>query len=291
MGAGQNATTLQAWHTDVVVLAISGGKNIVQNLTIYGKGINADTGTLGATQNAGALGGVSNVLRDCTIWGGQFSKYISGTDYLIENVNASESYGIANVAVNGPGWFIRNKFDHSPTGVTATSSQPYSAWGATTAYTIGKVVIVGGYAIQCTVAGTSGGSAPTVKNYGVNIPDGAGSLVWQLWGPSSYAGIAFSVAPGENHVVQTDLSGAAYSNSLSFSSTACTNGPNVLVLDSSVLSAGISITTGGTWVNFLNNELGGALINVTSAYTGRLRISGNNSLGSAVNITIGANVT
>jgi hypothetical protein len=287
-GAGQNATTVQAWHTDVVVVAVTGNKNTIRDMTIYGKGMNNDTGTLGATNSAVTLGGVSNIIRDSTIWGGNFAIYINGTDYLIENVATSESYGTANVAVNGPGWFVRNKFDHSPTGVAVTSAQPYGAWAATTAYTAGQVKIVGGYAIECTVGGTSGGSAPTVKNYGVNITDG--TATWLLLAPSSYTGISFSAAPGENHIIQTDLSGSGYTNSLSFASSAGTNGPNVLVLDSSVLSSRISITAGGTLINIISTELGG-LINVAAAYTGRLRFSGNNTLGVAANITIGAAVS
>jgi hypothetical protein len=58
-----------------------------------------------------------------------------------------------------------------------------------TAYAVGDIVVVGQFNLQCRVAGTSAGSAPTVNVwYGVDIADGA-TLKWRLVANANYRGI------------------------------------------------------------------------------------------------------
>ncbi len=282
-GAGKFATTLQSWYVDANVLTISGNAGGVEHLTIFGKGVNNDTGALGAASNALVVGGVENVIRSIRVWGGNYAIYVTGTDNSFYDLNTGESYSNANVATVGANWYIRCKFDHVPVG-GVTDLVPFAAWAATTAYTVGKVRTTGGYALCCTVGGTSGGSAPTVKNYGINITDG--SVTWQLLAPSSYNGFLLGAGAAENHFYQCDFSSAGYSNSIA---VLATGSPAVSAFTDCVISSPIVITS-GTLTTFNGCELAGS-ITINGGYTGRTIIQGNSAVNaSAINVLVGANV-
>lgn len=290
-GAGKNATYLQSWYVDNFVVSIDGTKAGIADLTIYGKGVNGDTGAFGAVNPALYVTGIENNIRRVLIGGGVYPLYITGSDNLFEDVNADAGYGLANWTIIGSAnWFIRCKMDNSTVATVATDQPPYTiAWVATTAYTVGKVrvVTVGGvgYAIICAVAGTSGGSAPTLRNYGLNITDG--SVTWQLVAPAVFSAVYYGAGSGESHFTQCDLSGH-YSSSLRIEATAGSSGPGVVVMTDSVFSSQILITNGAL-VILHANELGSNIV-IDTGYTGRVGIVDNFSF-SAVNINVGANVS
>jgi hypothetical protein len=145
---------------------------------------------------------------------------------------------------------------------------------------VGKARVVSGYVLACTVAGTSGSVAPTLKNYGLNIVDG--TVTWQLLAPATYAGILLGTGSNENHLVQCDFSGA-FSLSVSIQSTVATT-----YLTNCVMSAPISLQT-GNWTSITNCELGGD-ITIQGSYAGRTLIQGNFGVTGAINILVGSNV-
>lgn len=284
IGAGTNATFLQAFHTDVALVVMHGSRCGLEKLSIYGKGTNNDTGTFGATNNTLTVGGdvVEGHVRDVLIQGGASALRVNGNDCYFENVNASESYGNAVVTSTGSNWYIRCKFDHVPTGIAPTSTQPYANWAAFTPYTAGQIVISGGYAIQCSVSGTSGSSNPTLKNYLVNIVDA--SATWLLAAPSTYVGLTFNSGSAENHIIQSDFSSNFYTTSIVCNSTTA---PAVTVISDNVLSAGLSIVN-GLWVSVNNCELGGT-VGVVSSYTGKFTFESNTWVSGSGTLTIPAN--
>src|SRR6185437_13164400 len=167
---------------------------------------NNDTGAFGATQNALVVNSVEGTIRNVLVWGGAAAINCTNTDNNFDNINASEAYGTAIINTSGADWYRRCKIDHGATGIAVTNAEPFPAWAANTAYTVGQLVSRSGYLIQCAVAGTSGATGPTLKNYGVAIPDGTGALSWLLTAPVTYAGISLNAGSGENHFEQCDFS-------------------------------------------------------------------------------------
>ncbi|MCU1340524.1 MAG: hypothetical protein JWO19_6105, partial [Bryobacterales bacterium] len=185
-GQGRGATILQSWHTEqTFIISLPGTHGGMADLSVFGKGSNADATTLGAVNPVVLVGGVENVLERLLVLGGGFSIYATGNDNSFYDVNASQSYSSANVATIGANWYIRCKFDQGAVSVNVTDAIPFANWTAGTVYTAGQARIVGGYALACTVSGTSAVAPPTVKNYGVNIADG--TATWQLLAPATYA--------------------------------------------------------------------------------------------------------
>ncbi len=293
IGEGRNSTTLQAWHTDQTVITVTGSRPGLQDISIFGKGTNSDPGVFGATENALNISSVEGVFRDILVKGGNFSLFETGVDNYFENVNAAETYSSANVATNGADWYVRCKFDHDPTGIPVTQLPPFPAWAGTTVYVVGNVVVTGGFSIQCSVAGTSAISAPTLKNYGVPMIDA--SVVWLLLAPESYIGMNITGACGENHILQTDFSGSGYTNSVEFfPSGGSSVGPPVTVLADCVLSQGVTISaepaTMATWFNMHDCQIGNGDIAINPSYNGATTIIGNFAHTSTVDILVGAGV-
>lgn len=288
IGAGRTASYVAGWHSDITVFNITGsGQNSLEHICVFGKGTNNDTGVFGATQSTVIMSSSGGYIRDCTIWGGSIPLNVPGTDILIDNVDVSCAYGQANVFTEGSNWYYHCKFDMtgSMTTVLPVVNPPYPNWLALHAYTLGQVVLTGGYAIVCTVAGTSGAVAPTLKNIGINITDGGAT--WLLLGSASLNGIQFfGPGSGENHLFQVDLSGYAYNASMVIQQSGV---PGVVVADNCVFSSGVAIQN-GTWACLTNCELGGA-VNVANTFTGRTTVNGCSSVGASTPINIAANTS
>ncbi len=280
-GVGRDATYLQSWYADFTVLTTAGDRGGVEDLTIYGKGVNVDVGTFGATQPAFVVGGVENVIRNVLVWGGVYALYCTGGDNTFYDVNASSGYGAANVATIGADWYIRCKFDHTTTSVAPTDSVPFAAWAALTAYTSGQVRVSGGYALCCITSGTSAAGAPTLKNYGISITDG--SAVWELLAPQVYAGFLAGTDAGENHLYQVDLSGA-YSQSLTVNPGGSADAATFMT--DGVMSSPVLIASGILCI-IKGCELAGT---ITVSGGSRTIIQGNSAVGTAVSINVSANI-
>lgn len=288
IGSGINSTFIQSSKVDVNTVVVNSSCGL-ENLSIFGKGTNFDTGTFGATNNALTLIGSRSQIRNVAVAGGFYSIYATpgAVDTTLENTSASGGYGNANVANQGAIWFKpRCSFDSNQSGITLTNGPTFSNWAATTAYTVGQVVQNGSFYIQCSVAGTSGSVAPTNKNFLVSMTDGAGSLRWLLWRPVTFSAVLIGNGSGENHFDETDFSGN-YSASLTFDCAGGTPvGPGVTVVSGGVLSAPISIIS-GYWIMFDKCEFGSD-ITISGSYTGAATITNNKAVAAAVNINVGA---
>ena len=290
IGAGMGCTTLFAWHTDVTVVTLNGQYAGIDGFQIYGKGENADTGTFGASATTYALhvsSATDGYVRRVKVAGGYYAINIDSVDCTFSDVIATSAYGPALVRANGANWFYRMKWDHAVNSVSV-GARSWAARANTTAYVIGDTRTATGpdaqtWGIVCVQNGTSGGSAPTLLNYGRQITDG--TVLWELVAPVTYSGVIFTGgAVGEDAFFQLDLSGP-YENAITLDDDGA--GTSLISITNCICAAPVSILS-GQQIMIQHSELTG--VTVDTGYTGRCMIHDNMHAGSAWNITIGANV-
>jgi Periplasmic copper-binding protein (NosD) len=173
---GSKGSCVTVGTNNVSAFTLSNRRSSVEGLLILG------CNSLSATANAVNLNGVEDVIRDCRIAFGYYGLN-GGNDGLAEDVGISAVYGpaLANYAGN----MRRLKLDQS--NWSASFGATFSAWAAATPVTAGTLVTLGGWYIRCTTTGTTGGSAPTLQPYQVNMPDN--TAVWTLAFPTTYSGL------------------------------------------------------------------------------------------------------
>lgn len=215
MLSANQRVTIHSGAADINLVKIGTSNVMLKDLSLYGKGINglatADT-AIGASQPVVWLttSAVNSKIDNCIIYGGSNAVLWEGGDCKMFDCEVSRSYGDALVKVKGSGWMRRNALDHAnfqiPRGLqTVTTAFP--AWASATVYAVGAIVSSGGFIIECTTAGTSGGVAPTLKNYNVAIPDGAGTLVWSLVAPVYFRALLCDTGATELYCHQQDMTG------------------------------------------------------------------------------------
>lgn len=294
-GAGRTASYIFT-RSDITVIGLSALSQCnMENICIFGKGafVNTpDTGTFGASNPAVLTQSSGGYMTNCTIQGGSFPLCITdAADAVFTNVDCSFGYGAGNVVLTGiaQNWYIRCKWDHDPQiGIAPTNAAPYPAWASATVYTVGHIVASGGYLILCSVAGTSGGVAPTLKNYGATITDGA-TVRWRLVAPSSYTGVTINDNAGENHFYQVDLSGFfSFSAFINTSASGIGGYGNTFFTDCTMSNDVYAFR--GDYTSIQNCEVGAIFI-VDTGYTGELNFSNNIGIGGAASVAIGVGVS
>lgn len=280
VGAGINATTLFCGPNDVNTVTLASSHSWIEHMSVYGKGsgFGGAPETFGATKSALKISGHANCVR---VWYGLNALEVTGVDCTFFNVNAGNAYGSANVTTNGACWYVRNIFDHSPTGIALANAAPFAARANSTAYTVGQVRSLSGYLIQVksiTGGGLSGGAPPALKNYGVDIVDS--QVTWLLLAPVDFAGMRITTGAGENHFVQTDWTGNGYAHSIVIDAV-----NSFTKMTNCVLNAPAELTTGSI-TSMRDCSLGGD-INI-AAGMGISIVAGNTAL-SVININVAAN--
>lgn len=141
---------------------------------------------------------------------------VTSSDTSFINVSTAYSYGSAIVRVFNSGgegeYFYRTKRDQNNPysgAIIIPAASSFAAWAPNTTYSQGAVVSdpncgTGACLIQVMIAGTSlsSGTGPTVTAYQVNIPDGSGSLVWQMLAPAEYYALQIS---GDSSAMINDI--------------------------------------------------------------------------------------
>lgn len=193
---------------DTTVMQVNGDYAHIYNLGIYGKGGGADTlTTFGATQAAVVLNGVEARMTHCRVLGGAPSIRVTNADIFIEDVTMGHSFGDCVLRVeSGATYVSRCKIDQPWwAGAPAFGAAAFGVWTAATGYLVGDVVSTGGYYIQCTIAGTSGAVAPTLRNYELDIIDN--TITWRIIIPTGQDAVRIfaNVFIADN----TDVSGAS----------------------------------------------------------------------------------
>lgn len=252
IGAGRGATTLFSWHNDATVLSIGANwaNAKIADLTIYGKGVNQDTGSFGATKSAivmAANSGNNSKISDITVWGGYYAIDTAAQDCVFEDVFAGTSYGLSAINCTGAIWIRRGKFDTSTINVTPKTST--NNWKPDQAFDVGDLVVIQNYIICCVTAGITDINPPALANYGVNIPDG--SAIWQLYAPQKYSALIYGPGARENNLDVCDMSGP-YSTSLIVDS------PTAFIEARSVIMDG-GLSFNGFWGRFSGGHLSGGI--------------------------------
>ncbi len=217
-------------------------------------------------------------MQNVQILGGYFPLNVTAIDAVFLNVETGYGYGGANTYVNGASWFYRCKWDHSTTAVVNTTALPIPARANTTVYAAGDSVVVSSYVLTCQTGGTSGGSAPTLLNYGRDITDG--TVTWRLGAPQTFSGLYIDSSAGENHFHMCDLTGL-YSQSLTQAGGSLT----YTVFSDGVLSSPVAVNSGKLFA-LHHCELGDD-IGVDTGYSGITHISNNYGVTSTIDIDIG----
>lgn len=262
IGAGHLNTILSAGGIDVTVVTLNSAGATLEHLLVSGKGALGDT--FAATQPAISTGAswVDGLILDVEAVFGSVALDIGGSDSILMDVSATEAYGeIVNNRSPGGCWFIRCKFDQDwPTGIPSGMASAVPARGNTTAYSPNQIVTSGGYILQCKTGGTSGGGAPTLKNYGNDIADG--SVTWRLACPVGYAGMIISNA-GQHALTMCDFTGC-FTNGLLVSGAVtalqisqCTFGEH--------LSSGIATNAAGSSMTISDNSIFGGIFTAAGA--------------------------
>jgi hypothetical protein len=209
-------SSLDACGTDTTIVTMNNAFISLEHINIAGKGID-DSATFGASQ---ATIKVTNLCISCSIehvivTGGAFAIQGLGTpsqhidDVMLFDVVSYDTYQTLIDIQDGGWWMNRVKLDQSwPYGQPTPGLSSIPNWAASTSHSAGDLVITQGWIIQYMTSGTTGTSAPALKNYGRTITDGTATA--EIVSPSSaYYAIHFEGA-SETQMTQIDMSGSFY---------------------------------------------------------------------------------
>lgn len=231
-GEGRLRSSLFSNVAGTRVLEFRGARGSLEHMSVYNNNF--------TTSTSGYLIWLNNTsqfsMRDCWIQGGFHTLYIFGdgcTDSNIVNCSFTFASGTANVRVQRPGTTGQNgahrfrgcRFNQAWPVQNPSAANFKGARANTTSYSVGDVVEVTfgslTYRIQCRVAGTSGGSAPSAPSwYGVDIEDGA-VLRWRLVGQADYRGALLDGQVFYTWFDQCDFTGP-YTTAVDFADTVAT---------------------------------------------------------------------
>lgn len=281
-------TTIGNGHNEFTVI-LNGPQAALDNLHVYGKGSNNDTGSFGATKSAVKVTelGVEARLTNVTAVGGFHSFELRAPDIFMCNCNGGGGYGSAMVYIAAGMWLIRNKFDQSwPKPLTAniTSGGGVPAYQSAHAYNVGDLVSISGQLIQCWTAGTTHATTPpALRNSGVLMPDGTAE--WLHVSAATYYGIQIDGPLGspitEVQITQTDLSGSFMAGIALTNTQPGGSPPTEIKVTQGVigqhLQAGVWILSGGR-IQLSDMEIGGGAFNTGSAVVVGIGTQGDNSI-------------
>jgi hypothetical protein len=298
-GSSQYGTVLTCGDHDVTTVTIEGVYSRVENMTIHGRGA-AATDTFSITQPAVLFNGIIGPCGDCTLrdvivrGGANAIKIWGAGDANLEHVYASYAYGSASVYAGAPvgsatgGWFRRVNVDMEfPNGIPvgANGSVATPTWTPSTTYapTGGEwpLVVVGGYILQLTQAGTSGASPPSLACYGAAITDGTAQ--WQLVAPVGYTGMQFDTGCIQFAVEQLDATCGGATYGVRLTNTLGGNPPTIIEFSGNptfgnvlstcldlVAGAGVLVDHGTFDTGLMPNAIG---VNVEPTFGGSVKIS------------------
>ncbi len=237
VGDGPGATSMQSNVLNQSVLGMGGTRNELRDILVFSNQL-WTSGNVVQMFNC-----VEGKIDNCWIQGGFVPLAIIGTNTAGCIVTRSTmTFGAGNAqcyhggnlsGTCGANFLIRCLLNqgYTPAGVPA----PANFKGArtnTTAYNVKDVVNLsqGGqtYNLICQVAGTSGGSAPTVLWYGNNIADGG--VTWQLLGNTSARGLLVDTGSTLSEFVFLDATGP-YLNGFDVSNLLAGTAPSNIYFD------------------------------------------------------------
>lgn len=280
-GEGRLRSSLFSNVAGVRVLEFRGARGSLEHMSIFNN-------TFTTTVDLMRLNNTSQFAMDnCYLQGGANCLLIQGnacTDSNITNCSFTFATGSAQVRLfrssagtHGAHRFRGCIFNQGWPVQSPTAANFKGARANTTAYNVGDVVEITfssvSYRIQCRVAGTSGGSAPTTPSwYGTDITDG--TVQWRLVGSTAFRGVLFDSLTYYNWLHQCDVTGP-YNVGISFEDTTASGAQpqTCWVAQCTIhgpITTGISVGNGARNIHAL--ECGILPLNDVSAGSGKIAI-------------------
>ena len=280
VGDGIDKTVLEVSAAGMNLLTIAGSRNGVERMLLNNPYFETSAVAILTLDTA-----VETVVEDVYIAGGNPPVQIidGSADNVFERCIILNSYGGQQVLLrSGSGtYFNRCKIDQAwPYGPAPAAAAVKGARANTTAYNAGDLVSLSGFYIQCTIAGTSGASPPTLLKYNDAIVDG--TVTWKLACATGLVGALVDSGSNYNLFFQCDFTGA-YRGGVHYTNSLATTAPQKNVIrDTEVGSllefgirgdAGAGLIIDGATVNALVLAAGTA-IDLGAAWTGDATIQG-----------------
>lgn len=287
-GTGSNLRICN--NADVVTLSLEGASETVYRLAIAGRaGISTTSPAVSVSSGASNFSIMSSSIAN-----GYYALKLAGSDGIVAFNDIKNAYGPALVYATGNNHYIRNKIDQVyPVGIPGIHSlpNPLPAWASSTPYNAGNIVVAGGWLLQCKTAGASGGSAPALSTYGIDISDG--TAIWRMVAPSTYYGLQLDKRVTVTQVTQGDFTGpftagiaitnSAGGNTPQFIEVSSTNFGNTI--PNNILASagtGLYLDSGNTFTTCL--QVGCALVSFTGSWVGQSSIVGNTFRSGAIGV-------
>lgn len=299
---------LDVCNKDVNLLALNADSIMVENLTMRGAGINASGSSTTVSLNGNC---VRCYLYNVVITGGSNAVFVGAPDVHIHYSRLSSSYNNAILLVAGTaagGFFERDEIDQNwqPGCIPAAGTFAPTNWAPSHTYGACAVAITQdgkgtNWYIQTVGGGASGGSAPTLLNYEVNIPDGG--VTWQLVAPVTYYARRIEGGSVNNYFHWTDTTGP-YTSALIVQNTIGGDNPAATILDGDFVGDNIGTAlsfTAGENVVVQNTQIANCVsANCTAVSTSGIFSDGftfgpgnliyNQGGGSSIGVLLGAGV-
>src|SRR5579863_1736423 len=297
-GSGQKLSVngpavLDSCGADTTIVTLNQNYDVIQGLAILGSQV------LTTTHDAVVIGAscVLCIVRDTNIEGGHYGINVMGVNNTVTQTTVFNTYGSALVYITGQANILQSKLDQLyPYAVPSPGSiSSISAWASTHSYLAGNIVSLGGFYIQATAGGTSGGSAPTLLNYGASIVDG--SVTWKLMAPATFYGLQLDTgASGPTEIIASDMTGA-FTAGFTMTNTGAGTAPNQATIAQSSLGEGLTanvLAHDGSGLQVVGSNISNCVlstcagISTTGSWSNSLIATGNLIIGNKTGISLGA---
>ena len=209
VGDGWGSRIATCGH-DVALVTMNATWDRVQWLYLCGKGARCDPSdtTFGASHPTlylqSACGGC--IVTQVTGYGGVNNINVAGQSAMVNGFYGGDAYQSLCAVTSSVFWNLGSCDQSWPaTPLPGASITGIATWAPSKAYATSTVVQLGSHYIQATFGGTSGGSSPTLKNFGQNITDG--SVTWQLLSGVTNSYAMFVNGASEAYFEQLDMTG------------------------------------------------------------------------------------
>ncbi len=243
-GVGKRYCSLKSLNPNITVLTIAAARCGVENLSIFNQGL---AGVQSALIFMGP-GSVQCVVQDLDLVGGWNCLLIGSgcVNTTFRDIVGRATNGGQIVDIQGQFITIEDcVFDHDWPVAIPSSSNFKGARANGAAYSIGDVVTVSGVYLQARVAGTTGGSAPSLAWYETDIADG--TVKWRLANVQNSSAVRINTGAARVRIINTDHTGA-FDRGIHITDTLAGADPYEIMLSrcesSGIISNGVVIDVG-----------------------------------------------
>lgn len=282
-GASNNGTIIKnCGSSNNTLITVTGGFPVLEHMAIFG------LNNIASTHPTLYVNGATHcILDDLTVYYSYYAIQNNSGDCHMVDVVVSFAFHANFYSNNGAFYILRTSFDSpQPYGAIPSST---TAWSSSASVAANAILTVSGVPLQYSASCTTGGSAPTVVGYGLNITDG--TCTAQIAGPLDLA--YFDTGASVNYIDASDFSGFSLNASVySVSSSLSISNSTVSAYSYGVeLAGGDQITLDNVSITFSQTGANGLL--ATSSFTGDLSVTNgmfNNSPGSGIFLQGGATI-